>query len=153
MESRPLMDTARIAQIEALRDNAAATEGEKQAAQAAIDRILEANAQAVDSFVKSKRLIRKWPVFQANPPHCNWHVERDGKIAEDTDTRDGSTIFVARLAASLSREEYVETNRLIRTIDGYYSRFKHGLIFRYNPAGKLAELFPSTENAGQAALL
>ena len=351
-EKKPYADTSKIVQIEALRDNAAATEGEKQAAQAAIDRILEANAQAVDSFEKSKKLIRKWPVFQANPPHCNWHVERDGKIlakgsgafifsrlprginpytgkvengykpheisgddakllakfkafidrleacatikigdadaeptyetitvteyrtenkvrrlesgkiekgariilnvsfsygcgknyvyeitqaegayvrakkldrklqkvlegsqrgndftcnaarleqhisggaisfcevvevktpyevekcvkrkapqqaqaesagsgsaaftiAEDTDTRDGSTIFVARLAASLSREEYVETSKLIRTIDGYYSRFKHGFIFRYNPAGKLAELFPDTENAEEQAI-
>lgn len=352
-EKKPYADTSKIAQIEALRDNAAATEGERQAAQAAIDRILEANAQAEERFEKSKTLVRKWPVFQANPPHCNWHVERDGKIlakgsgafifnrlphgidpytgkardgyfdkpvkftddaakllakfkafidrleacatikigdadaeptyetitvteyrkenkvrrlesgkiekgariilnvsfsygccknyvyeitqadgayirakkldrklqkvlegsqrgndftcnaakleqhisggaisfcevvevktpyevekcvkrkapqqtqaeqasgsaaftiAEDTDTRDGSAIFVARLATSLSREEYVETNRLIRTIDGYYSRFKHGFIFRYNPAGKLAELFPATENAEEQAL-
>lgn len=63
-------------------------------------------------------------------------------ITEDTDTRDNSKIWVVKVVEKLDREEYMKVNQYIKSIGGYYSKFKHGFIFKENPA----ELLQSTEN-------
>jgi len=54
-------------------------------------------------------------------------------IAEDVDTRDNSIIWVVKIKEKLSREEYKQVNDSMGDIGGYYSRFKHGFIFKSNP--------------------
>ncbi|SEU09053.1 hypothetical protein SAMN05443270_3059 [Lacrimispora sphenoides] len=54
-------------------------------------------------------------------------------ISEDIDTRDNSNIWVVKVKESLSREEYKQLNQSMNDIGGYYSRFKHGFIFKENP--------------------
>ena len=66
-------------------------------------------------------------------------------VSADTDTRDNSKIYVAKLSAKISREEYQEVNQQIKTIGGYYSRFKKGFIFKDDPSAKLKTLFGNTE--------
>ena len=66
-------------------------------------------------------------------------------ISADTDTRDNSKIYVAKLSEKISREEYQEINQQIKTIGGYYSRFKKGFIFKDDPSAKLKTLFGNTE--------
>lgn len=74
------IDNSKIKQLQALANDQAATEGEKQAALDAIERI-KARAQKEKEAAESKRkLLYKIPEFQANPPRCNWHVEKNGKI-------------------------------------------------------------------------
>lgn len=62
------------------------------------------------------------------------------RIQEDTDTRDGSTIWVVKVMEQLSREEYIRINKAMQNIGGYYSRFKHGFLFRFEPSEKLKEV-------------
>lgn len=59
------------------------------------------------------------------------------EILDDVDTRDNSNIWVVKVEESLSREEYKELNKYMGDIGGYYSRFKHGFIFKENPSDLL----------------
>ncbi len=52
-------------------------------------------------------------------------------IAEDTDTRDDSKIWVVKVKEKV--EDFSILRAEMKKIDGYYSKFKHGFIFRYDP--------------------
>ena len=80
---RPQYDfkaNARVAQLQTLVNDHAATEGEKEAAKAAIERILNKVKEEEEKAEREKVLVSRWPVFQENPPHCNWHIEKDGVV-------------------------------------------------------------------------
>ena len=62
------------------------------------------------------------------------------KITKGEDTRDGSELWVVRVQETLSKDEYIRINKLIRDIGGYYSKFKHGFIFRFEPSEALKEV-------------
>ncbi len=61
------------------------------------------------------------------------------EISEDTDTRTGKKIYLVKVAEKLSREEYIQVNRYMKSLGAYYSRFKHAFLFRDDPAGKLGQ--------------
>jgi hypothetical protein len=70
------VDWERIRKLEALRDDAASPEGEKQACQYQINKMLE-KAEA------SKQVVKVYPTFKyGNPGKCNWHLEKDGEILD-----------------------------------------------------------------------
>ena len=59
------------------------------------------------------------------------------QVSEDTDTRDGSRIYLVKVAEKLNREEYIQVNNYIKSLGGYYSRFKRSFLFRDDPTEKL----------------
>lgn len=59
------------------------------------------------------------------------------EVSEDTDTRTGEKIFLVKVAEKLSCEEYTTVNKYIKSLGGYYSKFKHAFLFKENPAEKL----------------
>ena len=70
-------------------------------------------------------------------------IKKEGytfKVTEDTDSRDHSNLWVVRIEESLSKEEYIMVNKSIGKIGGYYSKYKHGFIFRTDPSEKLKEI-------------
>lgn len=54
-------------------------------------------------------------------------------IKEDTDTRDGSRLFVVKILEKLTPEAYKKAACYMKSKGGYYSKFKHGFIFREYP--------------------
>jgi hypothetical protein len=58
-------------------------------------------------------------------------------IDKDIDTRDNSDLWVLKINERLDREEYIKVSENLKTIKGYYSKFKHGFIFHYDPTSKL----------------
>jgi len=70
-------------------------------------------------------------------------ITSDFTIIEDTDTRDNSPLWVVKIIAKLSREEYIKVNKQLKTLGGYYSKFKHGFIFKNDPT----ELLNGNSNA------
>lgn len=62
------------------------------------------------------------------------------KVTEGNDTRDGSVLWVVRIEETLSKEEYIRINKAIKEIGGYYSKFKHGFIFRFEPSEELKKV-------------
>ncbi len=59
------------------------------------------------------------------------------EVSEDIDTRTNGKIYLVKVAEKLSREEYIKVNQFIKSIGGYYSRFKHAFLFKENPSDKL----------------
>lgn len=59
------------------------------------------------------------------------------EVSEDTDTRTGEKIFLVKVAEKLSRDEYKAVNKYIKSLGGYWSRFKHSFLFRDDPSDKL----------------
>lgn len=54
-------------------------------------------------------------------------------IKEDIDTRDNTKLYVVKVIEKLDKDEYIKVNNYIKSIGGYYSKFKRGFIFKYNP--------------------
>lgn len=59
------------------------------------------------------------------------------EVSEDTDTRTGEKIYLVKVGEKLSREEYITVNKYIKSLGGYYSKFKHAFLFKENPMEKL----------------
>ena len=59
------------------------------------------------------------------------------EVTEDTDTRTNEKIYLVKVAEKLSREEYIKVNQYIKSLGGYYSKFKHAFLFKENPTDKL----------------
>lgn len=88
---------------------------------------------------KTARIQDKKPeARQRTTEESNTEVETDVNnytydIKEDTDTRDNSTIFIVKVLENLTREEYLKVAKYMKSIGGYYSKFKHGFLFRSYP--------------------
>lgn len=78
------------------------------------------------------------------------------QVSEDTDTRDGSRIYLVKVAEKLSREEYIQVNNFIKSLGGFYSRFKHAFLFKEDPTEKLnaitQETISTEESTPEAAI-
>lgn len=59
------------------------------------------------------------------------------KITKGEDTRDGSELWIVRIAETLDRAAYIAENKAMNARGGYYSKFKHGFIFRFDPTETL----------------
>lgn len=73
------------------------------------------------------------------PDKNNKEIVREGKfsILKDTDTRDGSDIWVAKLNERVSKEEFAEIRKEVKGLGGYWSGFKKGFVFKSDPSSKL----------------
>lgn len=60
------------------------------------------------------------------------------KITRGEDTRDGSALWVVRIEETLDKAAYIAENNRMKELGGYYSKFKHGFIFRFDPTEKLS---------------
>ena len=54
-------------------------------------------------------------------------------ITADIDTRDNSPLWVVKVVDKLDKEEYKKLAGEFKELKGYYSKFKHGFIFKYDP--------------------
>lgn len=68
------------------------------------------------------------------------------EVSEDTDTRTNEKIYLVKIAEKLSREEYVKVNEYIKSVGGYYSKFKHAFLFREDPTAILKAESIKTES-------
>lgn len=59
-------------------------------------------------------------------------------IRQDVHTKTNEPLWVVRCNVTLSREDYFKESDFMRSIGGYYSRYKHGFIFKADPTEKLA---------------
>ena len=75
-------------------------------------------------------------------------VNTDGytyEVSEDVDTRTNEKIYLVKVVEKLSREEYIQVNKYMKSLGGYYSKFKHAFLFKENPADKLNATVKETE--------
>ena len=64
-------------------------------------------------------------------------INNEYTITADTDTRDNSALWVVKIVNKLTSDEYIKVSEQMKKIKGYYSKFKHGFIFRYEPSEAL----------------
>lgn len=62
------------------------------------------------------------------------------QISKGEDSRDGSELWIVRILESLDKVAYIAENKAMKERGGYYSKFKHGFLFRFDPS----ELFGGT---------
>lgn len=62
----------------------------------------------------------------------------DYEIVEDVDTRTNDKVWLVKIKQQLSRDEYLQVNNYVRSLGGYYSRYKKAFLFRQNPTEKLS---------------
>lgn len=67
------------------------------------------------------------------------------EVIEDVDTRTGDKIYLVKVVEKLSRDEYAKVNQYIKSLGGYYSKFKHAFLFKENPCEKLNAEMKSLE--------
>lgn len=67
------------------------------------------------------------------------------EISEDTDTRTAEKIFLVKVVEKLSREEYLQVSKSMKSLGGYWSRFKGAFLFKENPADKLNATIKESE--------
>lgn len=63
----------------------------------------------------------------------NETINHEFTITADTDTRDNSSLWVVKIVDKLSTDEYKKVAEQFKALKGYYSKFKHGFIFKYDP--------------------
>lgn len=96
------IDHSKIRKLEALRDDAAASEGEKRNCQAQIDRMYQKAEQ-------SKVIKEQFPTFShGNPRRSNWHIEKDGIILDK-----GNGAFKCYVSNSHTKENKQELTKRI----------------------------------------
>ena len=54
-------------------------------------------------------------------------------ITEDVHTKTNKPIWIVKPEKELSKNDFADVKRKLATIQGFYSTFKHGFIFNYNP--------------------
>lgn len=54
-------------------------------------------------------------------------------VTEDIDTRDDSKIYLVKVEEKLTKDEYIQVNKYIKSLGGYWSRFKHAFLFKEYP--------------------
>lgn len=58
-------------------------------------------------------------------------------ISEDVHTKTGEKLWIVKILKSLSRDEYISEKQHMSELGGYYSKFKHGFVFKADPTGSL----------------
>lgn len=58
-------------------------------------------------------------------------------ITEDVHTKTSNKIWVVKPEKKLERKDFEETKRKLAILQGFYSSFKKGFIFKYDPTEKL----------------
>ena len=71
-------------------------------------------------------------------------MDKEYTITPDVDTRDNSPLWVVKFTNRMERDDFLATRKQIEGLGGYYSRFKRGFVFKFDPAETL-------ENFGAAA--
>ena len=52
--------------------------------------------------------------------------------------RQAKKLFVVKPDAELSKSDFADVKRKLATLQGFYSSFKKGFIFKYDPTEKLS---------------
>ena len=54
-------------------------------------------------------------------------------VKEDIDTRNNDKIYTVKITDRLDKSEYIKAERYMKSIGGYYSKFKKTFVFKNNP--------------------
>ena len=96
----------------------------------------------VKTAVQREKWVKKSVTETQKKTSESEKIENDSlqlDIIEDVDTRDNSKIWIVKVINKLGKEEYITVSKKFKNIGGYYSKFKHGFLFRFNPKDQLQD--------------
>lgn len=93
-----------------------------------MNKAAEAETAKAEAATETKKATRK--TNKADEPRYT--------IRQDVHTKTNEPLWVVRCNVTLSREDYFKESDFMRNLGGYYSRYKHGFIFKADPTEKLA---------------
>jgi hypothetical protein len=67
-------------------------------------------------------------------------------VSEDIHTKTGEKIFVAKLTKTVSKDEFINISIQVKSIGGYWSKFKKGFLFKVEPTKLLKDTFNNLES-------
>ena len=70
-------------------------------------------------------------------------------ITEDVHTKTNEKIYIVKFEKKFDKDEYIQVAKKIKSIGGYYSKFKKGFIFKENPIKAMAETFSDIKEPEQ----
>ena len=59
-------------------------------------------------------------------------------VTEDVHTKTGEKLFIVKPDTELSKSDFADVKRKLASLQGFYSGFKKGFIFKYDPTEKLS---------------
>ena len=59
-------------------------------------------------------------------------------VIEDVHTKTGEKLFVVKPDTELTKSDFADVKRKLASLQGFYSGFKKGFIFKYDPTEKLS---------------
>lgn len=86
---------------------------------------------------ETEKIINTDVVENNNSNFGNYSIE------ESEHTKTGEKIYLVKFEKTLSKDEYIELDKKIKSLGGYYSHFTHSFIFKENPKKILQENFVS----------
>lgn len=97
--------------------------------------------EKIEKWVKVKKSTRKaTESAKKNNEVKNVETTENYSVAEDVHTKTGEKIFVVKFTKTVSKEDFKDLLGKIKSIGGYYSKFKGGFIFKENPIEKLSSV-------------
>jgi hypothetical protein len=109
--------------------------------------------KVVKKVIKPENEKNNNPTSKTKQPETIGTNDLHYDIKEDIDTRDNSNLFVVKVIENLSHEEYITVSNNMKVIGGYYSKFKHGFIFKEDPTrllnGEIKQQKEQTEEIKQ----
>lgn len=82
---------------------------------------------------KERKINLKTAIEENSVPE----IAQEYEIKQDVHTKTQKIIFVVKILKTLTREEYIKVAEKMKSLGGYYSKFKHGFIFNENPTDLL----------------
>ena len=107
---------------------------------------LEGNGHGVKIVSKTARITQSKEATTPTQKHARnknnsvndgLELPTDYTIEESTHTKTGQKIWLVKIVRKLSKDEYIKENQKMKALNGYYSRFTHSFIFKYNPTDAL----------------
>ena len=102
-------------------------------------KIVPKTARIKNKFTAPIKKTAKREETKTEPKKLEKKTEYTYKITKGEDTRDGSELWIVRIVEKLSKDAYIAENKVMKERGGYYSKYKHGFIFRFDPT-KILEL-------------
>lgn len=108
--------------------------------------------ETVEKWVKVKNTNNKTTTKKAEPKEVEKNINSETvnndsidfgnyTIEESEHTKTGEKIYLVKFENKLSKDEYIELNKKIKSLGGWYSKYTHSFIFKENPTQILQENF------------
>ena len=86
----------------------------------------------IGSFKKPFKIVPK--TARLSSPDNKLRATDYYSVSKSKHTKTGDDIWLVKINKNLSREEYFDESKKMRSLGGYYSKYTHSFIFKHDPS-------------------